>query len=70
MSTMETPPEERIPIKTYVCEYSDDVIKEAIIRELERGGQVYFLHNRVRTIRQVADDLRRLSSGQDNGRAW
>ena len=60
MSTMETPPEERIPIKTYVCEYSDDVIKEAIIRELERGGQVYFLHNRVRTIRQVADDLRRL----------
>ena len=60
MSTMETPPEERLPIKTYVCEYSDEVIKEAIVRELERGGQVYFLHNRVRTIQQVADNLRRL----------
>ena len=60
MSTMETPPEERLPVKTYVCEYSDDVVKEAILRELERGGQVFFLHNRVRTIRRVAENLRRL----------
>ena len=60
MSTMETPPEERIPVKTYVSEYSDDVIKEAILRELERGGQVFFLHNRVHTIRRVADNLKRL----------
>ena len=60
MSTMETPPEERLPVKTYVCEYSDDVIKEAILRELERGGQVFFLHNRVQTIGRVADGLRRL----------
>ena len=60
MSTMETPPEERLPVKTYVCEYSDEVIQEAITRELERGGQVFFLHNRVQTIRRVADNLRRL----------
>ena len=60
MSTMETPPEERLPVKTSVCEYSDDVVKEAILRELERGGQVFFLHNRVHTIRRMADDLKRL----------
>ena len=60
MSTMETPPEERLPVKTYVCEYSDEVIKEAILRELERGGQVFFLHNRVHSIRRVADSLQRL----------
>ena len=60
MSTMETPPEERLPVKTYVCEYSDEVIQEAITRELERGGQVFFLHNRVQTIRRAADNLRRL----------
>ena len=60
MSTMETPPEERLPVKTYVSEYSDDVVKEAILRELDRGGQVFFLHNRVQTIRRTADNLRRL----------
>ena len=61
MSTMETPPEDRLPVKTYVCEYSDDIIKEALDRELERGGQVFFLHNRVQTIRRVADGLRGLA---------
>ena len=60
MSTMETPPEERLPVKTYVSEYSDELIKEAILRELEWGGQVFFLHNRVQTIRRVADHLSRL----------
>ena len=60
MSTMETPPEERLPVKTYVSEYSDAVVKEAILRELERGGQVFFLHNRVQTIRRMAADLNRL----------
>ena len=60
MSTMETPPEERMPVKTYVSEHSDDVIKEAILRELERGGQVFFLHNRVQTIHRVAYDLGQL----------
>ena len=60
LSTMETPPEERLPVKTYLSEYSDDIVKEAILRELERGGQVFFLHNRVQTIRRVADNLNRL----------
>ena len=60
MSTMETPPEERFPVATYVSEYSDDLVQEAIIRELERGGQVFFLHNRVRSIRRVAEHIQKL----------
>ena len=60
MSTMETPPEERFPIATYVSEYSDDLVQEAIMRELERGGQVFFLHNRVRSIRRVAEHIQKL----------
>ena len=60
MSTMETPPEERLPIKTTVCEYSDDVIQEAIQREMDRGGQVFFLHNRIHSIRQMADQIQQL----------
>ena len=47
MSTMETPPEARLPIKTYVAEYNDHLVREAILRELERNGQVFFVHNRV-----------------------
>ena len=54
LSTMDTPPEARLPVKTFVSEYSEDVIKEAILREIERNGQTFFLHNRVRTIDQVA----------------
>ncbi|MFQ5860865.1 MAG: transcription-repair coupling factor, partial [Dehalococcoidia bacterium] len=54
MSTMETPPEERLPVKTHVSEYSDEVVKEAILRELDRGGQVFLVHNRVHTIREAA----------------
>ncbi|HIM37633.1 MAG TPA: transcription-repair coupling factor [Dehalococcoidia bacterium] len=57
LSTMDTPPEARLPIKTFVSEYSEDVIKEAIFRELERNGQVFFLHNRVKTIHQTAAEL-------------
>ena len=60
LSTMDTPPEARLPIKTFVAEYSDDLIKEAILRELERNGQVFFLHNRVRTIGRVAAELAEL----------
>jgi transcription-repair coupling factor (superfamily II helicase) len=54
MSTIDTPPEARLPVKTFVSEYSDDVIQEAILREMERGGQAFFLHNRVKTIHQAA----------------
>jgi len=60
MSTMETPPEERLPIKTYVSEYNERIIREAIIREIERNGQVFFVHNRVNSIAMVADSLRSL----------
>ncbi len=60
MSTMETPPEERLPIRTYVSEESDEMVREAIMRELDRGGQVYFLHNRVRSIARMADSLQKL----------
>ena len=60
MSTMETPPEERLPVKTTVCEYSDDVIQEAIQRELDRGGQAFFLHNRINSIQRVADNIKQL----------
>ena len=60
MSTMETPPEERLPIKTYVSEFSDELIREAILRELDRQGQVYFLHNRVHSIDYMATYIRTL----------
>lgn len=60
MSTMETPPEERLPIKTYVAEYDDQLIREAILRELERNGQVFFVHNRVQSIAWVAGKLQSL----------
>lgn len=57
MSVIETPPEERYPVQTYVVEYSDEIIREAIKRELKRGGQVYFVYNRVQTIDKMAEHL-------------
>ena len=60
MSTMETPPEDRLPVKTYVAEYNDHLVREAILRELERNGQVFFVHNRVQSIAMVASKLRAL----------
>jgi len=57
MSTMETPPEERLPIKTTVSEYDESLVREAILREMERGGQIFFVHNRVQSIRRVADTI-------------
>ncbi|MDA1189394.1 MAG: transcription-repair coupling factor, partial [Chloroflexi bacterium] len=60
MSTIETPPEERLPIKTYISEFSDALIREAILREIDRQGQVYFLHNRVQSIGYMADYIRRI----------
>jgi transcription-repair coupling factor (superfamily II helicase) len=50
ISNLNTPPEERLPIVTYVGPYSPQVVRQAIVRELERGGQVFFVHNRVNTI--------------------
>ena len=50
ISIIETPPEERLPITTYVGEYDAQLVRRAILRELERGGQVFYVHNRVQTI--------------------
>ena len=60
MSTMETPPEERLPIKTHVSAYNERMVREAILRELERNGQVFFVHNRVHSIGWVARELEKL----------
>jgi len=60
MSVIETPPEERLPIKTVVMPFDEPAIRHAIIREIDRGGQVYFLHNRVQSIYHVAQTIRNL----------
>ena len=60
MSVLETPPEERVPVQTVVTEYSDALIRDAILRELSRGGQAYFLYNRVRSIGSFYERLRAL----------
>ncbi|MBQ6257574.1 MAG: DEAD/DEAH box helicase, partial [Clostridia bacterium] len=60
MSLLQTPPEERYPVQTYVLDYNDAVIRDAIMRELNRQGQVYFLYNQVRHIDQFAARLRAL----------
>jgi transcription-repair coupling factor (superfamily II helicase) len=59
-SVIATAPQKRLAIKTFVSKYSDGVIREAVLRELKRGGQVYFLHNEVDTIQNQADKLARL----------
>jgi transcription-repair coupling factor (superfamily II helicase) len=60
VSTIDTPPEERQAIRTYVTPYDPEVIAEAIRREMERGGQVFFVHNRVESIHAVARRLKSL----------
>ena len=63
ISVIETPPEGRRPVKTYVGEYEEELVKRAIEREHERGGQAFFLHNRVETIDETAERLRALCPG-------
>ncbi len=63
MSTIEEPPADRYPVQTYVMEHSNAVIDDAIRREVERGGQVYYLHNRVETIDQCASALKKRIPG-------
>lgn len=60
MSVIEDPPEERYPVQTYVVEFNEYMIREAILKEIERGGQVYFVYNRVDTIDKMANKLREL----------
>jgi transcription-repair coupling factor (superfamily II helicase) len=60
MSVIETPPEERLPIRTAIREYDESLIREAILREIDRGGQIFFVHNRVKGIQVIAQKLQRL----------
>jgi transcription-repair coupling factor (superfamily II helicase) len=60
ISTIETPPEGRRPVRTYVGPYDEDLVQRAIERELERGGQAFFLHNRIESLPEVAEQLRGL----------
>jgi transcription-repair coupling factor (superfamily II helicase) len=57
MSTIETPPLNRLPVETIVCGYDERIIRDAIDRELERQGQIYFLHNRIQSIDRVRDKV-------------
>jgi transcription-repair coupling factor (superfamily II helicase) len=63
LSVINTPPPDRLAVRTYVCQFEDRVIRKAINRELERGGQVFFVHPRVETIEATARFLRRLVPG-------
>ena len=60
MSTLEEPPQDRLPVQTYVLEHDWGVLADAMKRELERGGQVYYLHNRVETIERTAARIQAL----------
>ena len=60
MSTIDTPPPNRVPVSTTVCAYDERVIRDAIRREMKRGGQTFFLHNRVKTIDMMATKIREL----------
>jgi transcription-repair coupling factor (superfamily II helicase) len=63
ISVIETPPEGRRPVKTYVGEYDEELVKQAIMREKARGGQAFFVHNRVESIEETAERLRGLCPG-------
>ncbi len=60
ISLIQTAPEERLPVVTHVGVYEDKLVRQAILREIDRGGQVFFVHNRVRTIETITQRLRRL----------
>jgi transcription-repair coupling factor (superfamily II helicase) len=60
LSTIDTPPEERLPVQTVVTEYDENLIRQAILREIDRGGQVFYVFNRVLGIEQKANRLRNL----------
>jgi len=57
LSIISTPPENRLAVKTFVCEWDRAIIREACLREIKRGGQVYFLHNQVESIERMAKEL-------------
>ena len=61
MSILENPPKDRYPVSTYVLEYNEEIIKDAVLKEVGRGGQVYYLHNQVKSIDNVAAKVRAFS---------
>jgi transcription-repair coupling factor (superfamily II helicase) len=63
LSVIETPPEARLPIQTRIAEDDDGLVRDAIARELDRGGQAFYVHNRVETIEAAAERVRRLVPG-------
>ncbi|MGI8658717.1 MAG: transcription-repair coupling factor [Candidatus Limnocylindria bacterium] len=63
LSVIETPPEARLPIQTRIAEDDDGLVRDAISREIDRGGQVFYVHNRVETIEAAAERVRRLVPG-------
>ena len=65
LSIIATPPEERLAVKTFVSEWQDALIQEACLREIKRGGQVYFVHNQVVSIAKAAADLAKLVPGSE-----
>ena len=71
MSTLEEPPEDRLPVQTFVMEHDWNIIADAIRRELQRGGQVYYLHNRIddieRTAKKISDMLEDVTVGVAHG---
>lgn len=60
LSLINTAPQDRLPIRTFICKFEESIIKKAIENEIQRGGQVYFLHNRVQSIAEVARQLQEL----------
>lgn len=60
MSVLEEAPGERVPIQTFVCEYNDEMVREAIVREMARGGQIYYVYNRVNNIADIAAQVAKL----------
>ena len=63
MSLIESPPEDRLPVETYVAEYDEGMIREALERELRRGGRIYYVHNRVSGLPLIAERLQKLVPG-------
>ncbi|QGU00537.1 Transcription-repair coupling factor [Candidatus Syntrophocurvum alkaliphilum] len=63
LSVIETPPPERYPITTYVLEYNEEIIREAVLAEIDRGGQVFFVHNRIQDIYKVKEELEKVLPG-------
>ena len=60
MSVIDTPPKNRLPVRTFIMEYHENIVQQALEREIERGGQIYFVHNRVENIEKIHEKLKAL----------